>query len=282
MELPQVGEHCQVCNRNDYLPFKCAYCNKLVCINHKTNHSDCPINQITFNDSAESNSLGTSSEVLKDACHYCRLSFLKLELVNCSYCSGNYCLTHRHQHQHNCISITKTKDENELRSLELSEKSRNAIEKLKPHLKSGFQKPRQSSYAPQNNSALAKKVRLMKLKLSSRGVVGTPEKDRIYFLCKFCHNPSAQKSQENNDGRCINFFASPEQYVGRLVDWTANELNISSTINFQPQKTERLVFQKVLNDGSRQTLNSNAFFKEYLANGTLESGDEMLLTFVKE
>ncbi|PWA00071.1 hypothetical protein BB558_003883 [Smittium angustum] len=44
MELPHVGEHCsnKDCNRLDFLPYKCEYCNKKFCENHwKANDHSC-------------------------------------------------------------------------------------------------------------------------------------------------------------------------------------------------------------------------------------------------
>lgn len=233
MELPELGAHCQVCNRNDYLPFKCTYCSKMVCLEHKSNHFDCPINKQTFDSSSNLNSNNTLPESLKEVCQVCKSPFLKVELVLCNHCSKNYCLSHRHQHQHDCPSIETERDLSKLSAQHLAEKSREALEKLKPHLKVGPPKSLLAPAAkPQDNSKLAKKVRLMKLKLNSRGVHGTPEKDRIYFICKYCHNPESCQSHESNEGKCINFYASPEQSIGRLVDWTANELNVSYSNNF--------------------------------------------------
>lgn len=278
MELPQLGNHCEVCKRNDYIFFKCAYCNKLVCIEHKESHPDCPINQLSFEPSAlhELSSERQEIESLKDACEFCKCLVLRVELVKCEHCSSSFCLSHRHRHLHKCPSLDADEAKRRLRAEEASEKSRKALDQLRQHLKQKTSEPAQALPATsQSNSKLARKVRLMKLKMNSRGVAGTPEEDRIYLLCKYSHNATSRRSRASDEGRCVSFFASPEQSVGRLVDWIADELGLGSAL----YSDERLVFRKLAGNGPSLTLDSNAPFKAYLTSGALESGDEVLATF---
>jgi len=35
MEFCDVGKHCKLCFRQDYLPFQCKYCREFYCLEHR-------------------------------------------------------------------------------------------------------------------------------------------------------------------------------------------------------------------------------------------------------
>ncbi|PWA02524.1 hypothetical protein BB558_001373 [Smittium angustum] len=137
MELPHVGEHCsnKDCNRLDFLPYKCEYCNKKFCENHwKANdHScenqhkildfripTCPIcnlpvpinrgedpnykveNHIRMGCSKIPGKSGKNPGQKGAQCGFDGCKPKGMVFTVCSSCGNKYCLKHRHEADHNC------------------------------------------------------------------------------------------------------------------------------------------------------------------------------------
>lgn len=271
MELPHIGQHCFVCNKNDYLPVRCSYCDKLLCLEHKSNHSDCPLNEKTFH-------LDYIEPVtsIREPCFFCKKPFMKLKLVECNQCRKSFCLNHRHQNEHDCKGRVGFAAMTSSTSQLIREKSLKALEQLKVLAKSGG--PKNLIPMKQGNSKLAKRVRLMKLKMNSAGPPGTPEENRLHFLVKYQHDNSLTIGSSAIN-KTVNCYTSPDYYLGKLLDWVARQFDIPVASN---ACQVRLFFIKLTDDGTELLLDSNEKFKEYIDNSILDTGDEIFLMYKKQ
>lgn len=276
MELPHIGQNCIVCNRNDYLPFKCK-CDKIICIDHRSNHG-CPLNRTN---TSSDETKGYFAESLKKSCDFCRLITLKVELVECQECRGNHCLYHRHQEQHNCPKLTERKEVNKIEAEERSIRQKNALDKLKDSIKANQIK--QSFYIKPvitdnpKKIELAKQIRLMRIKQSARGPPNILQDDKIYFEIKFMHESQSPISDAKKHDKIIKIFTSNKHTIGRMIDWSSDELGVANKNHIMG--ASQLVFKKQDKSGELLRLDSQFTFLHYLSNGILENGDEIVLTY---
>lgn len=279
MELPHIGETCVICNRNDYLPFKCAHCTKIVCIDHKVNHGfDCPLARTKFEFDISSK---TNAESIRKACDFCRKITLELELSKCLHCSGNHCLYHRHQIQHKCPKLALDSEARLRDEVEKNEKRQEALNRLKA-VTEVAQRPIHvnHSQAPIDlkKVALARRVNVMRIKQSARGPPNVLDKDKLFFEAEFKHNPQSSLSNASKNGKKLNIFATRAHTIGRLVDFTASELDITN--RNQISGSDQIVFQAAGVDSLQSvTLDSQFTFQHYLEANVLVSGDKLFITY---
>lgn len=273
MELPHIGQVCVICQRNDYLPFRCDYCDKVVCIDHKTDHGqECPLNQTSI-----SEKLTSSSESLKSSCDFCKKATLILELVKCSSCARSHCLNHRHQPQHSCSVLEQQRQQHSKQQEDRTQIQNEALEKLKQSCKS-VSAPTTAQIIPSadlKKQALAKRLRIMRFKQSARGPPNINDCDKLFFEAIFVHQPKSKLSKELKNNQRIKFFTSSKHTVGRLVDWVAEELDLVNKNNLSDQ--DELVFYK--NSTEPLVLDNQKTFQEYLLQSQIDDGDELCMTY---
>jgi len=279
MELPHLGLNCQVCNRNDYLPFKCTHCDKMVCIDHKTNHGkDCPLEATHF----EPSDVASNLKNLQKSCDFCKKMTLELELTECGLCRSRFCLHHRHQDQHNCSLFIQLRESTRREAEQRHERQRIALQNLKgvPSTSGScitLSETAQRLPSDPKKRALAKRVRIMKIKQTARGPPNILEVDRVYFEVKFHHEPGSKLSDVSKQGRSVNIFTTLKHPVGRMIDWSAGELGLTNKNNVPG--SSQLVFRKLTSTDEWITLDNQVDFSHYLNDDTLENGDEIILTF---
>lgn len=287
MELPHLGKNCSICNRNDYLPFKCSHCDKIVCIDHKFDHGpQCPLQQTpssTTLNIIEDNKVPSD---LQGACGFCHKITLRLELTQCECCNINHCLHHRHQVQHDCPKLRELELIRKKDCDEVKKKQSDALDKLKTKLKhhelSSTTSVNKTTFSSQividpKKLALNRRVRIMKIKQFAKGPPNINIEDRIYLEVRFIHEQKAALSNPSKDNYITKIFTSPKHTLGRLIDWSAQEINLTNknhTLN-----CDQLEFQLPTTDGNVK-LDSQAKFSRYIDTGELASGDEIILTYV--
>lgn len=274
MELPHIGEVCVICRRNDYLPFKCSHCEKIVCIEHRTNHGEeCPI----YNLESATNFSETDSILVP--CDYCKKPSLKLELVVCIACSKSHCLTHRHQVEHDCLKLEQQKLEHFREKARKSLMLNETLEKLRSSCKTTsaplFAQPIAASDTKKH--ALARRLRIMRIKQSARGPPNILDSDKIYFEVTFVHHPGSRLSSNLSNNRKAKFYASPKHTVGRLVDWVSDDMAIVNKNNLDGQ--DILYFYKKGDSRELQELDSQKTFGEYIDAGEIDNGDELCMSY---
>lgn len=281
MELPHIGKNCEVCRRNDYLPFKCSHCDKIVCVDHKTDHgTECILNKSHYEATPDT----LVGATIKQACDYCKKITLKLELVECHHCKGFHCLYHRHQVQHECRQLDVNQDIVKRELLERSERQKEALDKLKAITKPKSNAP---SSAPKANiqlidpkkQELARKIRVMKIRQFARGPPNILQEDKIYFEIKFIHEPESPLSDPSKQETSIKIYTTKKHTLGRMIDWSADELHLTNKNHLQD--TSQLIFKKQTNTEHLVALDSQKCFSFYLDSGQLLNGDEIILTYTK-
>lgn len=279
MELPDIGQVCVVCRRNDYLPFKCSHCEKIVCIDHRADHGpECPLEKTSFNQ--DQNDPAVS---LRASCDFCKKITLELELVRCEKCLRRHCLHHRHFVQHNCVEYGMDLEKARREAEEKVRRQQDAVNivketfKPKPQVIATNSKPLPSD--PKKRE-LAKRLRVMRLKQFAKGPPNISDEDRIYFEVKFSHQPESSLSSEAKHGKSIKIFTRKDYTIGRMVDWCAAEFGLTNKNNID--SADKLVFKKLTESGDMLTIKNNLKFHENIEANILDNGDEIFLTYSKE
>lgn len=282
MELPDIGQVCVICRRNDYLPFKCSHCEKIVCIDHRADHGpECPLEKTSFQLDQSNPSIS-----LRAACDFCKRITLELELSKCDKCIGRHCLHHRHYVQHNCcgheVDLERAKREAE----DKVRRQQEAISLIKETYKPKVQPTASSSISKSKplpsdpkKRELAKRLRVMRLKQFAKGPSNILDADRIYFEATFCHQPESSLSSETKHGKSIKMFTRIDYPIGRMLDWCAAELDLANKNNIVA--ADQLVFQKQMDTGEMLTLNNSSKFGENMEANNLDNGDELFLTYLR-
>lgn len=278
MELPHVGQNCMICNRNDYLPFKCSHCDKIVCIDHKTNHgTDCSLQATTFDGAPQD---GHKVESIKQKCDFCKKITLKLELTECQLCESFNCLYHRHQFQHSCPKLVELSLQRKIDEDRKQERQKEALNKLnkivRPTIPSTEGNPIPKPTDPKKR-ALANRVRVMKLRQSAKGPPNILDQDKIFFEVKFVHKPEVEISNSQKDGQISRIFTTVKHTIGRMVDWSAEELGLVNKNHIAG--AHQLAFEKILESGEILIIDSQSTFQSYLDDKKLENGDELIISY---
>lgn len=277
MELPHIGEVCVICRRNDYLPFKCSHCDKIVCIDHKTNHGDeCPLNTDSFLAPEVSN-----SDSLHSRCDYCKKITLNLELVTCTFCEKNYCLSHRHQIQHSCSHLEEVRQQRYQDDERRNQIRSDALANLKTTSTKNntniTPKSQSRPFVDPKKLALAKRIRIMSLKQSAKGPPNVLEEDKIFFKVRFEHHEDLKLSNKSKHDSVIKIFATPRHTLGRIVDWISTELSLINKNNLAG--SEELTLCKNDDRSELCWFDNQKTFSDYLDNNQIEDGDDLIIRY---
>eukprot|EP01113_Clastostelium_recurvatum_P043822 TRINITY_DN7311_c0_g1_i4.p1 TRINITY_DN7311_c0_g1~~TRINITY_DN7311_c0_g1_i4.p1 ORF type:complete len:293 (-),score=42.83 TRINITY_DN7311_c0_g1_i4:68-904(-) len=130
MEFPSVGKHCSepYCKQLDFLPFKCAGCDKIFCLEHRSYDSHhcpkrlvvdrkaivCPICNIPIpvppgedpntriDDHINSGCATTVRSTPRYPCSVRGCKNVELAPLMCNKCGRHHCVTHRFEDHHKC------------------------------------------------------------------------------------------------------------------------------------------------------------------------------------
>lgn len=266
-----------ICNRNDYLPFKCSYCDMIVCVDHRMNHGNhCSLNELSFD---KPDSIA-SYESLKSACDYCKRKTLTLELVQCHDCSSKHCLYHRHQAQHECKvfnDIQKaSKAEDEARIAKQKEALAHLKSNLAPSNSASSNLALKTIPLDPKKAQLARRLRVMRIKQSARGPPNVMEVDKVFFEVRFKNNLKSSIPNTNSE-KVLKVFTTKAHRVGRMVDWCADEFGVINKNHLDGE--DQLILKKELDFGKQLALDSQKDFSYYLQDKQLENGDDLILTY---
>jgi AN1-type zinc finger protein 1 len=105
-----IGKHCKICKRKDYLPFECEHCNEWHCSEHRSYlHHECSNaphqkpTKPTIPDKIKITKTKKSKKCIK-----CK----EPQIVpnKCTICNHTVCMMHRYRDQHRCIPPQKQKN----------------------------------------------------------------------------------------------------------------------------------------------------------------------------
>lgn len=146
MEFDHVGRHCALatCNQRDFLPFKCDYCHRDYCLEHRSytchgckgaeskdfTSTDCPMcgKSIRFSKSQDPNLIweehylhGCTQQPQQKVSKKCARSDCRTILgpsntFSCPKCRQEVCIAHRFAEDHNCAKVLREARANALQS----------------------------------------------------------------------------------------------------------------------------------------------------------------------
>ncbi len=95
----EIGAVCFVCGLRDFLPFQCAYCHNVFCLEHRT---------LDGHGCVEATAATTSMTPAQPPrasfrCSLAGCSTSQLVPVVCERCRENFCFAHRHYADHVCV-----------------------------------------------------------------------------------------------------------------------------------------------------------------------------------
>ena len=95
MEFSNLGKHCEICNKQDYLPFEYKCCNKFYCLEHRNLH-------VCKNIENSENIVKTIKKKKQYKCKECHEKYNKLLLKKCTKCEYKFCYKHIKECNHSC------------------------------------------------------------------------------------------------------------------------------------------------------------------------------------
>lgn len=137
MEFDYIGKHCSLstCNQKDFLPFKCDYCHRDFCLDHRSyachgcdgalskdvTSTDCPMcgKSIRFTKAQDPNVVweehylhGCTQQTQQKVSKKCAKSDCRVALgpsnsFTCSKCRQTVCISHRFSDDHNCAAALR-------------------------------------------------------------------------------------------------------------------------------------------------------------------------------
>lgn len=211
MEFPEVGKRCAVedCEQLDFLPIPCDHCQLLFCKEHyhTASHKCRNLVKNVVTTTSSGRYYVCSEESCKDAS--------PIEMP-CIKCRKHFCLTHRY---HGCLEISNDEKARKLKKWQIpkqqfAEAKAAADQEVSDNLKRS------------KNTAMANKVRLMRVKGSASGPKKVPMNERCYFLV---YPPLAVTNKFIKPSKAV--YISSNWTVGKIIDSIADTLKIINNNN---------------------------------------------------
>ncbi|KAJ4349141.1 hypothetical protein N0V95_004836 [Ascochyta clinopodiicola] len=245
-DVESIGKHCHSCGQLDFLPFRCADCNKYYCLNHRSEaaHPCHKKEQAKKSDEDASKTSSSTSLSGKPGVHDhdsqcaregCKtiVNTARKQAVDCPRCNRRYCIAHRHEEQHDCKNLVpigarpstvQQRTQSALSKLKLwAENKRNEDEKRRTGpKKSGFLGLGKSS---NSNAAVSAQVELNALKKAAKGDAKVPPEKRIYLHVEASTDTTKAKYPTGK------FFYNKDITVGRVLDMAAKALQVENVNN---------------------------------------------------
>ena len=248
----ELGGHCyeNLCKQQDFLPFKCNYCNHIYCLTHRTDHkcttditlkNKMPLCQICnsyihvpanesspdrimdlhINSNCQEHKLDehkSQHELSKSTCNFKNCKKHELIPITCGLCKLQFCVKHRHDIDHNCSGLIKAS---------------NIKPALNPPPKTNSTSVTPIVSRPKIGSKLPPHIRLMQLKAKALGGP-VDEIDRIIYEVNVSNellkDLSIKKSQEYTKAApAINF--NRNWTIGRCIDQACNVIGLTNRNN---------------------------------------------------
>lgn len=223
--LMEIGEHCQICNQIDFLPFKCPYnCGLVYCEQHRShlNEHNCPKKPQKSNQSRlqEHRQVQSSKSLFPER-------------------PKGYILEPPSQ------KLTPSSQSSSKSTSSLSDPAKQALARLKKFISSSRAttkkssvfslKPKKKSSTSSSPSASQKIIQLAKLKAEAKGDPKISLSERVHYYVQYV---SEDNLPSENNQKC--YYVSRSWPVGRLLDYTAKEMKIKNENNKTTDELKRL------------------------------------------
>lgn len=243
-ELPEIGKHCEICKRLDFLPVECTLCRGIFCRNHLAyDQHKCPNPPSLDGDIAHK----ASTVVPFKKCDMKDCDEKLHSPIQCTGCEKNFCVAHRHPPDHQCSQYAKEQEEK--------------LNKAKPKVVIA---PRQKGQG-KKSLALEAKVQLMRMKGFAVGDKTIPPENKLYFLVNL---PTGAK----NEPKAV--FLNSQWSVGRSIDFMCNLYNVENMNNVAGEKKIAAF------DINHDCLEFSRILSTIVDEGLLLNGGHLILDFM--
>ncbi|XP_006563431.1 AN1-type zinc finger protein 1 [Apis mellifera] len=211
MEFPNIGARCSIkdCKQLNFLPFECNHCHDLFCKEHfHVSSHKC----LSFKDKITYTKIKASNYICSE--EFCKeISPIEMQ---CIKCKKHFCLQHRY---HGCLEYTNEEKTTKLKKWQIPKKQF-------AEAKAIVDEEISNTLKKSKNTAMANKVRLMRLKGSAVGVKNIPMNERCYFLV---YLPTTISNKHIGPSKSI--YVNINWTIGKAIDSIADILKISNNNN---------------------------------------------------
>ena len=241
-DVEAIGAHCsdEFCHVKTFLPFTCQHCKKKFCEDHwRPDWHKCRAIKAK-KDEKEVKLPGKPTLATHDKQCFsikCKtlIDTLQQPAVHCDTCRRDYCLKHRMREDHDCDKIPPllpSQSTFELRK----ERGISALKNFRAwaNKKAEATKPSRisiKSAKPRQPTGLAA---INDLKREARGDKTIAHEKRVYLFAEASADTTTAKYPSGK------FFYSKEWAIGRLLDYTAKELQVENVNNRVAGEEQRL------------------------------------------
>ena len=210
MEFPDIGESCSIedCKQLNFLPFICDHCRDTFCKDHFHVASHKCKN---FHENKRAKAKMVNYSCSEESCKETSPTEMQ-----CVKCEKHYCLKHRY---HGCQEPIDGKLTKKLKKWQISKKQF-------AEAKAVVDKEILDSLKKSKNTAMANKVRLMRVKGSAVGPKNVPMNERCYFLV---YPPSLVFVRNTRPSKGV--FVNVNWTIGQVIDSMATLLRVSNNNN---------------------------------------------------
>ncbi|XP_076247543.1 AN1-type zinc finger protein 1-like [Calliopsis andreniformis] len=250
MEFPNLGVKCPVedCKRLNFEPFSCKHCHILFCIKHFDVVSH---NCKNFHKTKLSSYLCSDESCTQTSA---------IEML-CVKCKKHSCLQHRY---HGCLEYTNEERTTKLKKWQIPKKQfAEAKAIVDQEISNNLKKSK--------NTAMANKVRLMRIKGSAVGPKTVPMNERCYFLVY-----ASIKACNKNVGPSKGIYVNMNWIVEKAINSMAEMLKIPNSSDIENAAKLHLFHH------STGTLISNAMdipLTKLFENSELVDGQSVILEY---
>ncbi|EGS21811.1 zinc finger domain-containing protein [Thermochaetoides thermophila DSM 1495] len=246
-----VGSHCQYppCNQLDFLPFRCQSCNKVFCLEHRTEDGHQCTNKGAWAERRRQAELarrgaGEGKRMRdfisqKPCAHDGCKTIIGTSLVpgvHCQECNRDYCMKHRLKEDHDCAKKPPigARGASAAQAAAVAEGAKSALERLK--LWSQAKKEKLASFGSSSSSKakVEQMVAVNNLKKTAKGDAKIPPEKRIYLYVEAEATTAKAKVPKGE------FFYNQDWVVGKMLDAAAKSLQVQNVNNQSDKEEDRL------------------------------------------
>ncbi|CAK9809315.1 AN1-type zinc finger protein 1 [Anthophora quadrimaculata] len=256
MEFPHVGERCSIkdCKQLNFLPFECNHCHDIFCKEHfHIGSHKC----LSFHDKitytrVKAPNYPCSDESCKET------SPIEMQ---CIKCKKHFCLQHRY---HGCLEYSNEEKTMKLKKWQIPKKQF-------AEAKAIVDQEISDTLKKSKNTAMANKVRLMRIKGSAVGPKNVPMNERCYFLV---HLPTTISNKHIGPSKGI--YINMNWTVGKAIDAIADVLKISNNNNVASACKLQLFHHST---GALICNETDTLLTKLLENSELIDGESVILEY---
>ncbi|XP_017889546.1 AN1-type zinc finger protein 1-like [Ceratina calcarata] len=256
MEFPNLGERCSIedCKQLNFLPFECNHCHELFCKEHFhiSSHKCLSFNEKITYTKVKAPNYTCSDESCKET------SPIEMQ---CIKCKKHFCLQHRF---HGCLEYTNEEKTTKLKKWQIPKKQF-------AEAKAIVDQEISDTLKKSKNTAMANKVRLMRIKGFAVGPKNIPMNERCYFLI---YPPTIYHL--TNIGASKGVYVNMNWSIRRAIDAIAEILKVYNNKNVAASYRLQLFHHAT---GALISNEMETLLKDLFENSDLVDGQSVILEY---